>query len=346
MFPCAGQSQTAINELSLGERALSLSRRRGSWAVTVLTAALVCINTAAAQPYPLRAVRIIVPFAASGPTDIVARLIGQRLNESMGQQFIIDNRGGTHVGAQLAARAVADGHTLFLTGIATLSIAPHMHKSLPYDPFRDYAPISKLTVQPLMLMVHPSLPARTVKEFIALARSRPGQLSYASSGLAGTGHLAGELFKSLTQTSMEHIPYKGAAPALTELSAGQVQVMFGTMLAAVPLIKSGKLRALGVTGDKRALPVPTVPTFNEAGLPNFDAVSWTCMLAPTGTPVEIINRLNTELVKIVRDPTVLERLSGDGVVGTGSTPQETTAYIRSEAAKWGKVLRDAGIQPN
>ena len=145
---------------------------------------------------------------------------------------------------------------------------------------------------------------------------------------------------------MEHIPYKGAAPALTELSAGQVQVMFGTMLAAVPLIKSGKLRALGVTGDKRALPVPTVPTFNEAGLPNFDAVSWTCMLAPTGTPVEIINRLNTELVKIVRDPTVLERLSGDGVVGTGSTPQETTAYIRSEAAKWGKVLRDAGIQPN
>ncbi len=299
-----------------------------------------------AQPYPTRPVRIIVPFTASGPTDIVARVIGQRLFEAMGQQFIIDNRGGTHVGAQLAARSVPDGYTLFLTGIAGLSIAPHMHKSLPYDPFKDYAPISKLTVQPLMLMVHPALPARTVKEFVALARSRPGQLDYASSGLAGTGHLAGELFKSITKTSMEHIPYKGAAPALTELVAGQVQVMFGTMLAAVPLLKSGKLRALAVTGDKRALPVPDVPTFIEAGMANFDAVSWTCMLAPSGTPVEIINRLNAELVRIVRDPTVLERLSGDGVAGTGSTPQEAAAYIKSESQKWGKVLRDAGIKPN
>jgi tripartite-type tricarboxylate transporter receptor subunit TctC len=303
------------------------------------------LQAASAHSYPTRPVRIIVPFTASGPTDIVARLIGQRLYEALGQQFIIDNRGGTNVGAQLAARAAPDGYTLFLTGIATLSIAPHMHKSLPYDPFKDYAAISKLTVQPLMLMVHPALPARTVKEFIALARARPGQLDYASSGLAGTGHLAGELFKSLTKTSMEHIPYKGAAPALTDLTAGQVQVMFGTMLAAVPLVKSGKLRALGVTGEKRALAVPDVPTFAEAGLPNFDAVSWTCMLTPTGTPLEIIHRLNTELVKIVRDPSVLERLTGDGVVGTGSTPQEAAAYIKSEAAKWGKVLRDAGIKP-
>jgi tripartite-type tricarboxylate transporter receptor subunit TctC len=301
---------------------------------------------ASAQTYPTRPVRVIVPFTASGPTDILARLIGQRLYEAMGQQFIIDNRGGTHVGAQLAARAVPDGYTLFLTGIATLSIAPHMHKSLPYDPVKDYVPIARLTVQPLMLMVHPALPARNVKEFIALARARPGQLSYASSGLAGTGHLAGELFKSITRTSMEHIPYKGAAPALNELTAGQVQVMFGTMLAAVPLVKSGKLRALGVTGDNRAVPVPDVPTFAEAGLPHFDAVSWTCMLAPAATPVEIIQRLNTELVRIVRDPTLLERLSGDGVVGTGSTPQEAAAYIKSETAKWGKVLRDAGIQPN
>jgi tripartite-type tricarboxylate transporter receptor subunit TctC len=306
-----------------------------------LSAAVVCVaalgsqHLAFSQNYPTRPVRIIVPFTASGPTDIVARLIGQRLYEALGQQFIIDNRGGTHVGAQLAARAASDGYTLFLTGIATLSIAPHMHKGLPYDPVKDYAPISKLTVQPLMLMVHPALPAHTVKAFIALARARPGQLDYASSGLAGTGHLAGELFKSLTKTSMEHIPYKGAAPALTDLTAGQVQVMFGTLLAAVPLIKSGKLRALGVTGEKRASAMPDVPTFAEAGLPNFDAVSWTCMLTPAGTA----------LVKIVRDPSVLERLTGDGVVGTGSTPQETAAYIKSETAKWGKVLRDAGIKP-
>lgn len=309
-------------------------------------AALGSTSSVVAQQYPTRPVRIIVPFTASGPTDMVARLVGQRLHEALGQQFIIDNRGGTNVGAQLAARAAPDGYTLFLTGIATLSIAPHMHKSLPYDPAKDFVAISTLTVQPLMLMVHPSLPARSVKEFIALARSRPGQLDYASSGLAGTGHLAGELFKSLTKISMEHIPYKGAAPALTDLTAGQVQVMFGTMLAAVPLMKSGRVRALAVTGAKRAIAVPEVPTFGEAGLANFDAVSWNCMMAPAAMPVEIINRLNTELVRIVRDPMVLERLTGDGVVGTGSTPQEAAAYIRSETLKWGKVLRDAGIRPN
>lgn len=305
-----------------------------------------CIPAAIAQNYPAKAVRIIVPFSAGGPTDIVARLVGQRLSEALGQQFLIDNRGGTHIGAQLAARAAPDGYTLFLTGIATLAIAPHMHKSLPYDPIKDYAPISKLTVQPLMLMVHPALPVRSVKDFIALARARPGQLDYASSGLAGTGHLAGELFKSLTKTRMEHIPYKGAAPALTDLAAGQVQVMFGTMLAAVPLMKSGRLRALAVTGEKRAAAIPDVPTFAEAGLANFDAVSWNCMMAPAGTSPHIINRLNTELVRIVRDPATLERLAGDGVSGTGSTPQETAAYIQSESAKWGKVLRDAGIKPS
>jgi tripartite-type tricarboxylate transporter receptor subunit TctC len=272
--------------------------------------------------------------------------VGQRLSEATGQQFLVDNRGGTHIGAQLAARAAPDGYTLFLTGIATLAIAPHMHKSLPYDPIKDYAPISKLTVQPLMLMVHPALPVRSVKDFIALARARPGQLDYASSGLAGTGHLAGELFKSLTQTRMEHIPYKGAAPALTDLAAGQVQVMFGTMLAAVPLMKNGRLRALAVTGDKRAAAIPDIPTFAEAGLANFDAVSWNCMVAPAATPPPIIQRLNAELVRIVRDPTALERLAADGVTGTGSTPQETAAYIQSESVKWGRVLRDAGIKPN
>jgi tripartite-type tricarboxylate transporter receptor subunit TctC len=329
----------------MGESAMGQLGRSPPYAVGAVMAMLGRVSAASAHSYPTRTVRIIVHFTASGPTDILARLIAQRLHDAMGQQFIIDNRGGTHVGAQLAARAAPDAYTLFFTGIATASIAPHMHKSLPYDPVKDYAPIARLTVQPLMLMVHPALPARNVKEFIALARARPGQLSYASSGLAGTGHLAGELFKSLTRTSMEHIPYKGAAPALTDLSAGQVRVMFGTILAAVPLVKSGKLRALGVTGGRRSLPVPEVPTFADAGLPYFDAVSWTCMLAPARTPVDIINRLNTELVRIVRDPTLLERLSGDGVVGMASTPQEAAAYIKSETAKWGKVLRDAGIEP-
>ena len=317
-----------------------------------LLACSVCMlssmQTAVAQQYPARTVRIVISFTAGGPTDIVARLIAQRLSEALGQQFIVDNRpgGGGTIGAQMVARAPADGHTLFLGGITSLSMAPYMHKNLPYDPFKDFAPISKLTIQPVLLIVHPSLPARSVKEFIALARARPGQLDYASSGLGGTGHLAGELFKSATGTNLVHIPYKSAGPALTDLTAGQVQVMFGTLLASVPLIRNNKLRPLAVTGDKRTVALPEVPTFVEAGLKNFDAVSWNSLVAPAGTPADVINRLNAEVVKILRDNTLLERLSGDGVVAASSTPQELAAYIKSESLKWGKVIRDAGVTPN
>jgi len=317
--------------------------RAGVLHVAAIAGMAACLHPASAQQYPVKPVKIIVPFTAGGPTDIVARLIGQRLNEAFGQQFIIDNRGGTNVGVQLAARAPADGYNLFLSGVATLAITPHVQKSVPFDSFKDFTLISLLTVQPVMLMVHPSLPARTVKEFIALARAKPGQLDYASSGIGGSGHLAGEFFQSLTKTKMVHIAYKGAAPALTDLTAGQVQVMFGTLLAAVPLIKGNRVRPIAVTGEKRTIALPNVPTFAEGGMQTFDAVSWNAMLTPSGTPVDIVNRLNAELVKIVRDPTVLERLNGDGVVGTGSTPQEAAAYLKSEHAKWGKVVREAGF---
>lgn len=302
-----------------------------------------CVGTTCAQTYPTKPVKVIVPFTAGGPTDIVARLIGQRLSEAFGQQFLIDNRPGTNVGVQLAARAPADGYTLFLSGVATLAITPHVQKRVPFDPFKDFTMISLLTVQPVMLMVHPALPVRSVKAFIALGKSRPGQLDYASSGIGGSGHLAGELFQTLTNTRMEHIPYKGAAPALTDLTAGQVQVMFGTLLAAVPLVNSGRIRPLAVTGQKRSVPLPEVPTFIEVGMPTYDAVSWNAMLAPTGTPAEAVTRLNAALVKIVRDPAVLDRLSGDGVIGTGSTPQEATSYLKVEHAKWGQVVQRAGI---
>lgn len=313
-------------------------------AIVALTATVIgCSAGAQAQQYPTKPVKVIVPFTAGGPTDIVARLIGQRLTDALGQQFLIDNRPGTNVGVQLAARAPADGYTLFLSGVATLAITPHVQKRVPFEPFKDFVMISLLTVQPVMLMIHPALPVRSVKEFIALAKARPGQLDYASSGIGGSGHLAGELFQTLTQTRMEHIPYKGAAPALTDLTAGQVQVMFGTLLAAVPLVKGGRVRPLAVTGQTRAIPLPDVPTFIEVGMPTYDAVSWNAMLAPTGTPPEAVNRLNAALVKIVRDPSVLERLSGDGVVGTGSTPQEAMAYLKSEYTKWGKVVQAAGI---
>jgi tripartite-type tricarboxylate transporter receptor subunit TctC len=313
-------------------------------ALVAVSAALLGYGaTACGQQYPTKPVKVIVPFTAGGPTDIVARLISQRLTETFGQQFLIDNRPGTNVGVQLAARAPADGYTLFLSGVATLAITPHVQKRVPFDPFNDFTMISLLTVQPVMLMVHPALPVRSVKDFIALAKSRPGQLDYASSGIGGSGHLAGELFQSLTGTRMEHIPYKGAAPALTDLTAGQVQVMFGTLLAAVPLVKNGRIRPLAVTGQKRTIPLPEVPTFIEAGMPTYDAVSWNAMLTPAGTPADTVARLNAALVKIVRDPSVLERLSGDGVIGTGSTPQEATAYLKAEHAKWGKVVHAAGI---
>ncbi len=317
-------------------------------ALGALLALVASAHNASAQSYPTRPVRIVISFTAGGPTDIVARLVAQRLSEPLGQQFLVDNRpgGGGTIGAQAVARAPADGYTLFLGGITSLSMAPHMHKNLAYDPFKDFAPISKLTIQPLLLVVHPSLPVRTAKEFIALARARPGQLDYASSGLGGTGHLAGELFKTVTGINLVHIPYKSAGPALTDLTSGQVQVMFGTLLASVPLIRNNKLRPIAVTGDKRTVALPDVPTFNESGVKNFDAVSWNSLVAPAGTPAEIINRLNAEVVKMLRDNTLLERLSGDGVVAASSTPQELAAYIKSESVKWGKVLRDAGIKPN
>jgi tripartite-type tricarboxylate transporter receptor subunit TctC len=301
-----------------------------------------------AQQYPARPVRIVVPFAAGGPTDILARLLAQRLTESMGQQFVVDNRagGGGTIGAQAAARAAPDGYTLYIGGITSLAMAPHTHGKLPYDPFKDFAPITKLTQQPVMLMVHPVLPARSVKEFVALAKAKPGALDYASSGIGGTGHLAGELFKSVTGISMVHVPYKSAAPALTDLVAGQVQVMFGTLLASVPQIRNGKLRGIALTGPRRVEALPQVPTFLESGVANFDASSWNCMMAPAGTPQPIVARLNAELVHIVRDPAVLERLKGDGVTGTGSTPQELAQYLESESAKWGKVARDVGIKLN
>jgi tripartite-type tricarboxylate transporter receptor subunit TctC len=309
---------------------------------------LVAAAHANGQQYPTRAVRIVVPFAAGGPTDILARLLAQRLTESMGQQFVVDNRagGGGTIGALAAARSAPDGYTLYLGGITSLAMAPHTHGKLPYDPFKDFAPISKLTQQPVMLMVHPVLPARSVKEFIALAKMKPGALDYASSGIGGSGHLAGELFKSVTGIKMEHVPYKSAAPALTDLVAGQVQVMFGTLLASVPLVRNDKLRALAVTGQQRVEALPKVPTFAESGVTNFDATSWNCMMAPAGTPEPIVARLSTELQRIVRDPAVLERLKGDGVTGTGSTPQELAEYLTSESAKWGQVVRDVGIKLN
>ncbi|MCC7485181.1 MAG: tripartite tricarboxylate transporter substrate binding protein [Burkholderiales bacterium] len=310
--------------------------------------ALPIVAAHAQQPpaYPVKPLKLIIPFPAGGPTDILGRLLAQKLTEAWGQNVVIDNRpgGGGVIGAQLAVKSLPDGYTLYLGGVTTLVLATFTHKDLPYDPIRDFAPVTQATISPLMLMTHPSLPARSLKEFVAFTRARPGQINYASSGPGGTGHLAGELFQGLTKTKLVHVPYRGAPPALADLVSGEVQVMFGTLLAAVPQVRAGRLRALAVTGPVRSIAVPDVPTFAEAGLPGYDASSWNGVMVPAGASRATITRLNVELVRILRAPNVLDRLAADGPVAVGSSPEEFAAYIKSELAKWGRVVREAGVR--
>jgi tripartite-type tricarboxylate transporter receptor subunit TctC len=299
-----------------------------------------------AAGYPAKPIKMVMPFPAGGPTDILGRLLGQKLTETWGQNVVIDNRpgGGGMIGGALAAKSPADGYTLFLGGITTLVIATFVQKNMPYDPVRDFHPVTQATIQPILLMVHPSLPVKTVKEFLALTRARPGEVNYASSGPGGSGHLAGELFRSLTRVNIVHVPYRGAPPALTDLMSGQVQVMFGTMLASVPQIRVGRIRAVALTGPKRSIALPEVPTFAEVGLPGYDASSWNGILVPAGTPRPIIDRLHGELSKILRNPNILDRLVNDGPIPVGNTPEEFAAVIKSEQAKWGKVIREANVR--
>jgi tripartite-type tricarboxylate transporter receptor subunit TctC len=273
-------------------------------------------------------------------------VLAAELSNEIGQQVYVENRpGGAFViGNDAVAKSPPDGYTLYLGGVTTLALAIFLQKNIQYDPVRDFQPVSQTTISPLLLMTHPTLPARNVKELVALARAQPGQINYASSGPGGSGHLAGELFKSVTKTNLVHVPYRGAPPALTGLIAGQVQTMFGTMLASVPHIRSGKLRALAVTGPQRSSALPEVPNFAESGLPGYDASSWNGILVPAGTPRPIVDRLNSEIVKIMRTPGVLDRLSGDGPIAVGNSPEEFGAFIKAEQVKWGKVIREANIR--
>ena len=285
-------------------------------------------------------------FPAGGPTDILGRLLAQKLTESWGHNVRIDNRpgGGGVIGALAFVKSPPDGYTMFLGGITTLVLAPMVHKSLPFDPVRDILPVSQTTLSPIMLMTHPSLPVKSVKEYIALAKAQPGQLNYASSGPGGSGHLAGELFRSVTSVNVVHVPYRGAPPALTDLMAGQVQSMFGTLLSAVPQVRVGKIRAIAVTGAERSSAIPEVPTFAQSGLPTYDASSWNGISVPAGTPRPVVDKLGAEIIKIMKTPGVLDRLSADGTIPIGSTPEEFAAYVKSERAKWGPVVRAANIR--
>ena len=303
-------------------------------------------HPAAAQSYPQKPVRLVVGVPPGGTTDIVARLVGQKIAEQLGQQVVIDNRGGAggNIGAELVAKAPPDGYTLFLATIGTMTINPNLYKKMPFDTLRDFAAISQLTSMPQLLVVHPSVPVKTVKELIFYAKSRPGQLNFASGGSGTAIHLAGELFKTMANVDMVHIAYKGSAPAMTDLLGGQVSLMFDQILTALPHVQSAKLRALGVTTEKRSAAAPHVPTISEAALPGYAVTTWHGLLAPAGTPREIVNRLSAETAKALQSAEIRERFAAQGVEPVSSTPEQFAAMMKSELDKWRKVIAASGTK--
>ncbi|HEX3171714.1 MAG TPA: tripartite tricarboxylate transporter substrate binding protein [Burkholderiales bacterium] len=295
--------------------------------------------------YPAKQIRVIVPFPAGGPTDAIARAIGQKLSETWGQPVIVDNRPGAggNIGTELAAKSPADGYTLFIGTVAN-AINQSLFAKLPFDFVRDFAPVTQNYVTGLILAVHPSLPAHSVKELIALAKAHPGQLSYSSSGVGGTPHLAGELFNSMAGVTMVHVPYKGSAPAMADLLGGHIQLTFDNMLTVLPQVKAGKLRGLAVTMTTRSPLTPELPTVADAGLKGFEVKSWNGVVVPTGTPKEIIARLNGEIVRILRQPDLREKFLVQGVELVPTTPEEFGAFIKQDIAKWAKVIQLSGAR--
>ena len=299
-----------------------------------------------AQSYPQKPLRIVVGVPAGGTTDVVARLVGQKLGEQLGQQVVIDNRGGAggNIGAELVAKSPPDGYTLFLATIGTMTINPSLYRKMPFDTLRDFAAISQLTSMPQLLVVHPSVPVKTVKELIAYAKGRPGQLNFASGGSGTAIHLAGELFKTMAGVDIVHVAYKGGGPAMTDLLGGQVSLMFDQILTALPHARSGRLRALGVTTEKRSPAAPQIPTLSEAGLPGYAVTTWHGLLAPAGTPGEIVNRLNGETAKALATPDIRDRFAVQGVDPVASTPGEFAAMMKAELDKWRKVIAASGTK--
>lgn len=318
------------------------ARGEGAQAAGFYTVALTT-----AQAYPTRPIRFIVPFAPGGSTDTLARTIGQKLSDALGQQVVVDNRSGGNgnIGMEIVARAAPDGYTIVLGYIANLAIGPSLYAKLPFDPVRDFAPITQIATSPNILVVHPSVPARTFREFIAYARANPNKVNFASASVASVGHLAGELLNQAAGIHMQHVPYKGSGQAVIDLVGGQVQAMFSGMSSVMPHIKSGKLRALAVTGAQRSPAAPDVPTIAESGFPKFEATAWYGVLAPAGTPGPVISRLHDEIVRALKMPDVRERLENVGFELVGGTPEALGAYIRSEIRKWAPVVKASGARP-
>ncbi|MCW5604021.1 MAG: tripartite tricarboxylate transporter substrate binding protein [Burkholderiales bacterium] len=313
--------------------------------LVVLMAAAVAADAARAQGYPNRVVRIVAPIAPGGATDILSRMIAHRLYETWGQVVQVDNRPGAGgmIGSAIVARSPPDGYTL-LMAFTSHATNPSLQQRLPYRTFDDFAPVTMIAVVPNVLLVHPSLPVHTVKELIAFVKARPGDINCATSGIGTSTHLAALLFGATTGAIMEHVHYRGGAPALYDLLGGQVSVMFGNMASSLSRIHAGRLRALAVTSIRRSAILPHLPTMIEAGLPGFEATGWFALLAPAGTPGQIINKLNAEITAILQHPDFRQRLQGLGAEVRTSTPGELNDYIRAEATKWAKVIKDLGVR--
>ncbi|MFO0453048.1 MAG: tripartite tricarboxylate transporter substrate binding protein [Pseudomonadota bacterium] len=303
---------------------------------------------AAAQAYPAKPIRFIVPSTPGGSVDTIARTIGPRLADRWGQQVIVDNRPGAGgaIAGELVAKSPPDGYTLLVGTVASLATNVSLQKKLPYDPLKDFAPVTLIATQNLMLLVHPSLPVKSVKELTALAKKKPGSLSFSSAGNGTGGHLSGELYKMLAGVDLLHVPYKGVAPAMIDVVSGQVTMTFASILSGGQQVRTGRLRALAVTGARRSPAVAELPTMMEAGVAGYESATWYGIVAPAGTPADIVNRLSSEVVAILKGPEMNDRLSKEGADPVGNTPAEFARHIQVEIEKWRKVIRAAGIQPS
>lgn len=319
----------------------NISRGAGALFAAVLTPSL-----AFAQTYPDKPVRVIVPVPAGGTPDVIARMVAPGLSSLLGQQLVIDNRGGAGglIGAELAAKALPDGYTLFFSSPGSLTILPHLQKHVNYDTLRDFLPVSLVSIGPFLLITHPSVPVKTVKELVALAKVEPGKLNYASAGNGAANHLAMELFKSMAGVDLTHVPYKGAPQAITDLIGGSVNLMFNSIPPVLQHIKAGRLRLIAVSSTKRSPQLPDVPTVSEAGVPGYESITWFGLLAPAKTPPAIVARLHRDLVKVVRAPDLKAQFEIQGYDAVGGSPAEFAAFIRAESEKYAKVIKLSGAK--
>jgi len=314
-------------------------------ALIALLAAL--LSAPALATYPDRPIRLMLPFPPGGPSDIVGRMFAQKLGESIGQQIVIDNRGGAagNIACEIAKNAAPDGYTLLQGTVGTMSINPHLYKNLPYDPLRDFAPVSLLTETPYLLVTNPKLPANNVKELVALAKAQPGKFNFASGGVGTGNHFSGELFKTLAGIDVVHVPYKGSGVGMNDVLSGQIQMMFINLLPAMPYVTQGRLRGLGVTSAKRSIAAPDIPTIAESGFPGYQSTSWHGIMVPIKTPAAIVKQLHAELAKVSQQADVKKRMASQGTDVSGSTPEEFRKMIQVESAKWANVIKTAGIKP-